>query len=299
MTTGIAFAPLRTPRLQVQLQELFGEDAIHLCQLPQEDAERGATELIRRIVVPSVQPRKGEETDIRLWSVQERALVIAHYLAHTIGGDFAIGDKAKFSDYLIEGGIGAPPEPIEVGEVAGKMWMMQPLLGWHVESIERIISAGELWSNRAGWLVGAMAAQMYAVDDGPLDCYDAVDVMIDKAITDRATAIVKSPESVMMQLVGLYEENLSRLDHTFAMALGDEGVMFLPAQEVPGLPPARFLFSMAVRPDTAAVFGPPARATDRDGAVPESGHDAGGEDPAERAWGDVPVRDVQDLEAGA
>lgn len=295
----INFRPLSTPRLQVTLRELAGDDAIYLCQLPKEEPERGASELIQRIVVPSEAPRQGQETDPRLWSVQERALVIAHYLAHVIGGDFAIGDDAKFSDYLIRDGVGAPPDAVEIGEVSGKRWMLQPLLGWHAESIERIILAGELWSNRAGWLIGAMAAQMYHVEQGPLTCHDAVDAVIDKALEERAKAIVKTPESEMMMLVALYEQHCSRMDHTFAMALGDDGVMFLPAQEVPDLPPARFLFSLAVREDTAAVFGPPSRVADRDGSVPEPGPDGGWADPGESPGRHLQVGDLQDLETGA
>lgn len=252
----LTFAPLRTPRLQVDLEELAGADAIYLCQLPSHRVERGTTELLQRIVVTTAEPRRGQVIDQRLWSVQERAFVVAHYLAGLLQGDFKIGENGKYSDYLIEGGIGDPPPAVNIGEVDGEAWFMQPLLGWHAEAIERLVIAEELTSNRPGWLVGAMAAQLYSVSEGPLECYDQTDAVIDQAMVEKATKILKKKEGVFMTLVGLYYQHLRELDHTFILSIGDDGFCFLPASGVPDLPPARFHFSMAVRDDTAAIFGP-------------------------------------------
>lgn len=254
----ITFSPLRTPRLQVNLRELTARDAIALCQIPAEHTERGTTELLNAIVVASESPRVGEVTDHRLWSVQERALVVFHYMAHVLGGDFQIGESGKYSDYLIADGIGAPPAPVVAGEVAGRRWMLQPLLGWHAESIERLIEAEELTADYTGWLIGALAAQLYAEDEGPLAGHDATDALIDKALTARAEALTALAESDFMLLVRAHRERQHEIDHTFRLAIGEKGVMFLPDKEVPGLPPARFPFTMAIREDTAAVFGQPA-----------------------------------------
>lgn len=253
----LTFSPLRTARLQVELRELPARDAIALCQMPPNLTERGTTELLRRIVIEPETTRRGQETDHRLWSVQERAMVVSHYLAHMLEGDFAIGNVARYSDYLLDS-LGAPPGPVSLGEVGGQQWSMQPLLGWHAESIERLIQSEELEANYTGWLVGAMAAQVYTAEQGPLDCFASTDVLIDQALTERAQALTALPESVFMALVRSFNEALPRLDHCFSLTIGDDGIAFQPVKEVPGNVPARFLFSSAVREDTAAVFGPAA-----------------------------------------
>lgn len=265
----INFSPLRTARLQVTLQELTGRDAIALCQMPVESAEHGITELLNRIVV-TPRPegvRKGQVTDHRLWSVQERGLVAAHYMAHIIGGDFQVGDNGRYSDYLMESGLGPPPEAVEISTVAGKTWLMQPLLGWHAESIERLIFADELQNDRNGWLIGAMSAQIYSADIGPITGHDETDAAIDKVLVARANTLVDLPESDMMALTMAYFERQADIDHIFHLHVGMDGFCFLPAKEAPGLNPARFPFSMALRQDTVEVFKPIAGAQDGDGAV--------------------------------
>ena len=267
----INFSPLRTARLQVTLRELSGRDAIALCQMPVESAEQGITELLKRIVVtPSREDlRKGQVTDQRQWSVQERGLVAAHYMAHVIGGDFQVGDNGRYSDYLMESGLGPPPEAVEISSVAGKTWFMQPLLGWHAEAIERLIFADELQNDRNGWLIGAMAAQIYSADIGPMAGHDETDAMIDKALAERANALVDLSESDLMALTMDYFDRLADIDHIFHLHIGMDGFCFLPAKkEAPGLSPARFPFSMALRQDTVEVFKPIAGTAGGDGAVP-------------------------------
>lgn len=253
----ITFSPISTARLQVQLRELSAANAISLCQRPAVECERGAGALLGCIVEAVDQPRRGQVTDVRLWSVQERALVIAHYLAHVLAGDFQIGDNAKYSDYLLADGIGPPPPAASLGEIDGRRWTMQPLLGWHSEAIERLVAAEELDSNRNGWIIGAMAVQLYADDEGPLDVHDHTDAQIDAAVAARVTALLVGAESSFMQLFRLFTTRMSEMDHIFRLSIGDDGFAWLPRdEEVPGKPPARFPFSMAVREDTAQIFGP-------------------------------------------
>jgi hypothetical protein len=247
-------APFNTPRLQVRLRELKGRDAILLCQMPVEQSERGTSELLARIVEPVEQPRTGQVVDQRLWSVQERALVVAHYLASMHGGDFAIGDKGKYSNYMMDT-LGVPPPPVSIGTIGGKAWSMQPLLGWHAESIERLVFAEELEADRRGWIIGAMAAQLFTDEDGPLDLHDLTDAEIDGGIGAQCVALMDMPESDLMYLVRMYLVTLASLDHGLRMNLNDDGIVFMPSEEVPGLPPARFHFPMAIREDTLQVFG--------------------------------------------
>src|SRR5262245_7316563 len=101
----ITFSKIRTRRLAVTLREMTIGDTIYLCKLPPDLNEAGTTETLKRIVEPDAQPRGGQVTDPLFWTVQERALCIAHYLAHTQedgNPDFAVGD-GKYSDYLLDG----------------------------------------------------------------------------------------------------------------------------------------------------------------------------------------------------
>lgn len=254
----IVFQTLRTARIQLEMRELIARDAIYLCQLPPEQNERGTTELIRRIVEPAAELRSGQVADPRLWSVQERAFVVAHYLAHIAGGDFPIGESAKYSNYV--GEIAPPPAPVSLGHVGGRDWMLQPLLGWHAEAIERLVVAEELSADLGGWMVGAMAAQVFDASEGPLAGVENTDVVIDAQIAERATALTGLPESEFAELVSLYRMRQGEVDHVFRLAFTDDGIAFLPEKEVPGVPPARFQFPAAVREDTKDLFGTSSRA---------------------------------------
>lgn len=258
----IVIAPLRTPRLQVEMRELSARDAIALCQLPVDSHEHGITRLLQAVVVPTDNPREGQVTDPRLWSVQERGLAVAHYLNHVIGEDFAIGDGgAVFSDYLLPEGIGAPPAPEPLGEIAGKEWFIQPLLGWHAEAIERLVEAGELKLNEqedgnlGGWLLGAMGAQIYSADQEPLDLANALDSAIDSAIDERADALLNLGQTDFMQLVQAYYLAEPLMAHIFYMTVGVDGFVFMPSREVPVQTPARFHFSAALQEDALQIFG--------------------------------------------
>lgn len=272
----LTITPLRTPRIQVEMHELAARDAIALCQMNPDLSEYGASELLKRIVAAPTDVREGQVTDFRVWTVQERAFAIAHYLAHMGEVDFRIGEAARYSDYLMATGITSPPPPVEMGELAGRRWSLQPMLGWHAESIERVIQSDELPNDRTGWLVGALATQVYDDATGALDCANMTDAVIDGAVQDRAIELMALPESDFMALVSAYYQHLPAIDHIFHLSICGDGIGFLPAREVTGSGPARFHFSLAIREDTADVFGPPARDADRTGAVPGPGPDGGG-----------------------
>lgn len=250
----IPIDPISTARLQVRLKELTAADAIMLCDLPFADFERGASRLLQSIVVEDERPRRGQVQDPRLWTAQERALVISHYLAYRLTGDFEIGDNARYSDYVMET-MAAPPEPVFIGEIAGERWMLQPLLGWHAESIERLVESESLTPNRNGWSIGAIGAMAYAESEGPLDAHELTDAAADGALAERISGYMRMSESDFMSLHHAFFSTLPALDHVFRMAILDDGFGWLPATEVPGKPPARFPFSLAVRADTAQVFG--------------------------------------------
>lgn len=256
----IAITPVRTPRLNVELTELTAGDVIYLCSLPDNQHEYGASELLRRIVVETDKPRVGQVTDPRLWTVQERAFVIAHYIAHVTEGpaDFGIGENgAKFSDYLVDGSDHAP-EKINVGEIAEDYWYMQPLLGAHAESIERLIVSERLPAARHGWWVGAMAAQMFRdveKDGSPFDVVDGMDAVLDEHIALRAEILLSLPESEFMDLLQGFLVSTGELEHIFKMEFIDSGLVWMPAKEVPDITPARFPVSLAISERAALAFG--------------------------------------------
>lgn len=255
----IAISPVRTRRLNVELSELSAGDVIYLCSLPDKQHEYGASELLRRIVKPCDKPRVGQVTDTRLWSVQERSFVIAHYTAHITDGepDFRIGDQgAKFSDYLIDG-ADAPPDEIKLGVIAEDEWLMRPLLGAHAESIERLVMSERLPAARHGWWVGAMAVQLHRSNEKPFDVTNCMDAQLDDFIAERAEILLTFPESDFMDLLQAFLSGTDKMQHLFKLEFIDSGVVWSPVKEVPGSTLARFPVSSAVSERSTQAFGRP------------------------------------------
>jgi hypothetical protein len=250
----IVFSPLRTKRLSVSLSELTIENVIHLLKMPVHLNEAGTTAMLNFCVVPDARPRVGQVTDPRLWTVQERSMVVAHYIAHANEGepDFPIGD-GKFSDFLID--VDSPPESVTVGGVGGDIWMMRPLLGAHAESIERLVGSGVLSNDRAGWWFGAMAAQLYRDADAPVDIANISDDDLDCWILDRANAFKKFPERDGLLLITLFIEAQARMNHLLNLEFLDDGLAFSPKGGRDDLAPARFPFRDAISEVAVAAFG--------------------------------------------
>lgn len=264
----IFIATLRTRRLTVELHELTIGDAIALCKMPPQMQEAGTSQLLKYIVAPEEKPRIGQVTDPRLWTAQERAFVVAHYLAHIVEGDmnFAVGDSARYSDYLAlsDDVLDVAPDSVELGIVAGNDWSIRPLLGAHAESIERLVTSGRLSDDRAGWWFGAMAAQLVHSQESPFDVANNTDGALDEYLAARVEIFKAYPDSDFMDLLEAFLGGMRRLDHIFRLDFGDQGVIFLPTEEaiaaarekgVPGLPPARFPFPLAVSERASSVFG--------------------------------------------
>lgn len=257
----IAISPIRTPRISADLKELSIGDAIYLCMLPADQKERGDTELLNRIIEPTDKLMNGQVCSPRAWTLQERFFAVAHYLAHVIDGgpNFAVGKSGHYMDYFLSG-ENVCPSKIDIGSAAGITWAMRPIYGAFSESIERLVLSDELTSNRQGWLIGAMAAQVFDSTEDLLD----IERMSDSAVDDYLVASVKRlfemPQSEFIELLLLYSDGQQRLNHLFKIEITDSGIAVLPCNtEVPDLPPARFHFSLAVSEGTHAVFGLPDR----------------------------------------
>lgn len=244
----IAFSTLRTRRLNVKLRELTIGETMYLCKLPSHLNEAGTTALLEKIVEPTDKPARDQVTDPRLWTVHERAFVVAHYIAH-VGDepDFAVGKDARYSNYLNMDKQDVR-ESIDLGLVAGDKWIIRPLLGIHAESIERLINEERIDGERQGWWLGAMAAMM-TLESGA----DVLDAELDRAIEAKVNILKAYPATEFMELLNAFFDGISRLDHFFQMTFLDDGI----AWEVPGLHPARFQFSAAINETAWSVFGKP------------------------------------------
>ena len=81
-------------------------------------------------------------------------MLVAQYISATCLGeaDFAIGDDAKYSDYLR---MNTPLslEPIDLG--FEEQWQLLPLFGWQAEAFRRCMqnmARLDFWSNRPAQL---------------------------------------------------------------------------------------------------------------------------------------------------
>ncbi len=279
----ILISQVRIPRIEANLHELSAHDVGVLCLIDSENsAQRGTGELLDRVLdAPPEKPKVDQVIDHRLWTIQERAFVVAHYLAAIIEPNFQVGDRGRYEHYL-QPSLSASAAQIDLGQLGDDYWHMQPLLGFHAEAIERLILAEELPSNRAGWMIGAMACQLYTPEQGQIVYEDQMLNDIDAAVAARTEAIMKLPESDFLRLVHAFTAGLDELSHIFLMTITDQGYAWLPvSQEVPDLPPARFSFALAYSPITAGIFGQFVRAEDGDGDLLESADAGDGADDPE------------------
>lgn len=239
--------PYRTPRIGVELKELTIGDAIVLTARPSTtyEANQGAS---LAAMVKAHEGRDGQVSDIRLWTVQERHAVVAHYLASTFESpDFQVGENAKFSDYLLMNR--ATAEAIALGPVAGDEWTLTPLLGLYAESIERLMAQHRIPSKRTGWILASMAAQLRSTDEREAQFrahynlpaanhWDLPEALLDDWMEHRVQMLLTTPDSDFGALLTAYLMGFEQQQHLVRMAHHDDGLVLVG--EVPALPPARF-----------------------------------------------------------
>lgn len=246
----ITFTPFRTPRLTVQLIELTIGASIELCSRPASRHEANTSALLAHIVAEPDRIVPGQVYDPRLWTVEERGALVAHYLAHSIGPEFTIGDNAKYPDFLFQEQQTA--EEIPIGPVAEDEWHVGPLLGYQAESIERLILNGRAGvSGRMGWTMCAMACQMRRTQEEALE--DIGDADFDNWLEHRLAVFKAYPESTFALLLDAFLAARHAQRHLLQSVFNDEGVVFV--SEVPGLPSARFPVSDVFSDRTARFLG--------------------------------------------
>ena len=259
----IIFGTFRSQRLTVDLRELSIGDAMELCARPPHLHESAISSFLQKVVVKPDRVGQGQVTDTRLWTVQERGAVAAHYLGHISNdSNFKIGESAHYIDYLMADKMAV--SVIDMGEIAEDSWFLHPLLGYQAESIERLIDMERIAKGRNGWILGAMAFQLqrseeierqFAADSKlpELALHDLNDYELDEWLFKRVSVLKGLPESVFADMLAAYLHASKQAEHLLRVAFADDGIVYVA--EVPGLPSARFPVPDLLSEGTARFLG--------------------------------------------
>lgn len=256
----IHFPLLRTRRLTVQLRELSISESVAVAGMPAHFSEAECTAFLRA----AVQTAQGID-DPAGWTVQERMLAVAHYLAATAedGPDFALGE-GHYSDYLDGANdIQTQTHQVEVGEVGGDAWSIRHLTGAMAESIERMAgevldASGNPLSGRLHWILGAMAAQMVRSGES-VPGADLAEGAFDEFLVARMKIMSAFPESDFSALMALYFAGREKLHHLFKIEFSKDGIVAMPkGGAAVNLPPARFPVRSCLSRVALELVGKPA-----------------------------------------
>lgn len=250
------FPLFRTRRLTVQLKELSIGDAIALASMPEHLTEAECTAFLRSAIssVTNGAPNPDE------WTVQERTLAVAHYLASISeeGPDFSIG-STKYSDYLDSAAdISLALQQVPIGNVGGDDWEVRHLTGAMAESIERLMGEIEQLSPRPRlhWIVGAMAAQLIRTGEELPEL--ATSGLYDEWLLNRMRVFIAFPESDFEHLMATYTTGRVKLHHLFAFDFDEKGVVILAKEGgAEGLASARFPVRSCLSKLAIAMAGKP------------------------------------------
>lgn len=275
---AIEFKPVRTARLNVQLQELTLGSAGAVCQVPAEQNERTTTVLLKKAIASAVMNGTNGVTDPLAMTVQERALLVAHYLMRVTkdGPDFALG-KGRLSDYLSERTELRQPSTV-VEDKDGKNWKIYPLLGAHTQALEVMCSV------RGEWMLGACACQVFSESEIPPDWLAMSDNETQDWVAARTAQLDEMAESDFEAMFSAWTQGRSVLDHFFRQDFNDEGVVFMPwaTQEGgAGDVPARFLPRSCLSALSLAIYDRPERVGGPAGAAREYFPPSGEQYPAQ------------------
>lgn len=237
----IEFRPLRTKRLALKLQEIAIGDAISLAAIPSSMYESQTTRFLTSVIKEAEAATPAHVTDPRAMTVQERAFIVAHYMAHVseTAPDFAIG-AGRFSNYLVGQQQNVVPT-FAAGDVGGDAWSLVPLTGAAAESVEELQGDLPGISGEYHWMLGCMASQLRKKDDVVPD--PVSDTAYSDWLRERMLVFSRYPESDFVQILVLYRKAVRATRHFFNMDINGDGVIFLEEvqkEAVATLPPARF-----------------------------------------------------------
>lgn len=251
----IIFPTLRTKRVAVRLRETTLAESIAVCRLPADRPEATTSEFLRFAGAEAQAPAPGYVTDPRLWTVEERARLVCHYLSQVseTDPDFPVGE-GKLSDYLRYDSDLTVSE-VQLGEVAGKQRVLRPLLGVHAEVLERMCKG------RGDWLHAMIACMVH---EGPAPEYTQLtDLQLFEWCNGRLDALRKLPESEYEEVYAAWIRGRREIEHFFVMGVDDEGLVFWPQelQEAGPKTPARFHSLPCISEGTRELFAGPDRAS--------------------------------------
>jgi hypothetical protein len=242
----IEFRPLRTKRLALTLQEIAIGDAISLAGIPSSMYESQTSRFLSSVITQAEAATPAHVTDPRAMTVQERAFIVAHYMAHVSESapDFFIGD-GRFSNYLVGQQQHVVPTFV-AGNVGGDAWSLVPLVGAAAEAIEELHGDipnrhGEKITGEYHWMLGCMAAQLRKKDDAAPD--PVTDTEYSDWLRERMLVLSRYPESDFVQMLVLYRQAVRATRHFFNMDINNDGIVFpeeVAKEAVATLPPARF-----------------------------------------------------------
>lgn len=233
----IHFSALRTARLDVALRELTLQEAVDLAATPLERHETATAALLASVVDQA----HGLHAEPGRWTVQERMLVVAHYLAATSegGGNFDIG-AGQLLDYL-DAVVDAAPEWEDAGEACGDAWRIKQVTGDEAQAMEAICT------RRLDWIAADIAARMHATsEENPPPDATSQPAAYAEWLAERKAVILAMPESDFGELFIAYRLGLDRLHHLFALDFDAGGHIALPRKQEGGLAPARFPVASAI-----------------------------------------------------
>lgn len=273
---AIEFKPVRTVRLNVQLQELTLGSAGAVCQVPAQQSERTTTVLLQKSIAGAVLNGPNGVTDPLAMTVQERALLVAHYLMRVSkdGPDFALG-HGRLSDYLSERAELRQSSTV-VEDKDGKSWTVYPLLGVHTQALEVMCSM------RGEWMLGACACQVFSEGEAPPDWLAMSDNEAQDWVAARTAKLDEMPESDFEAMFSAWTKGRNVLEHFFRQEFNDEGVVFMPwatKEGGAGDVPARFLPRSCLSALSLAIYDRPERVGSPAGAAREHSATTGEQHP--------------------
>lgn len=247
----IFIPPLRVRRFTVDMRELTIGQSLRLAKIPDHLDEYATTQFLRFATVdPGIDPL--------LWTVAERIMGVAHYLSAVSdeGADFSVGTSgARFSSYFMPESEAFKGQSDSFAS-ADDTWRVIHVTGRMVEALERLTGELEGIAGREFWALGMLAASVVRegeslpVDDAPSDEVDAW-------LLQRLQVFVNFPESDLIHLLMQSREKAAQIQHIFKVTHDESGLIVLPAQEVAGLPPARFPVRSTLSEWTQALAGKP------------------------------------------
>lgn len=243
------FPRLLTARLDVQLRELTMREAVALAATPLNRHEAAAAAFLALVVAEA----RGPHAEPGRWTVQERMLVVAHYLAAAggEGANFSIG-AGRFLDFL-HPAADHPGDECDAGDACGDRWRIKQLTG------DEALAMEPLCKTRFDWLAASMAAQMTAAtESGPArpDATSQPAAYVDW-LSERLQLLKELPEGDFVDLFGAYSTGKRALFHLFELDADAAGHIALARTDGGGdrlSAPARFPVGSAIG-DVAQILG--------------------------------------------